>query len=76
MSPIVDITYTCGPQGEKCLDALIQEVRVNLSVPFVMHLTRYIMDSFPADQIDKGIVNHGYENNNSTIVSNYICLGG
>ncbi|XP_034193125.2 intermembrane lipid transfer protein VPS13A isoform X1 [Osmia lignaria lignaria] len=67
MSPIVDITFTCGPQGEKCFDALIQEFRVNLSVPFVMHLTRYIMDSFPADQIDKGIVNHGYENNNSTI---------
>nr|XP_012154530.1 PREDICTED: vacuolar protein sorting-associated protein 13C isoform X3 [Megachile rotundata] len=66
MSPIVDITYTCGPVGEKCFDALIQEVRVNLSVPFVMHLTRYIMESFPVVQVEKGIVNHGYENNNST----------
>ncbi|CAK9828583.1 Intermembrane lipid transfer protein VPS13A [Anthophora retusa] len=65
MSPIVDITYTCAPAGEKCFDALIQEVRINLSVPFVMHLTRYIMDSFPGEQIEEGIVNHGYENNNS-----------
>ncbi|CAL7940918.1 unnamed protein product [Xylocopa violacea] len=66
MSPIVDVTYTRALTGEKCFDALIQEVRMNLSVPFVMHLTRYIMDSFPLDQVEEGIVNHGYENNNST----------
>ncbi|KAK9294042.1 hypothetical protein QLX08_011233 [Tetragonisca angustula] len=65
MSPIVDVTYTRTPAGEKCYDALIQEVRVNLSVPFVLHLIRYVMDSFPGDQVDEGIVNHGYENNNS-----------
>ncbi|XP_076375159.1 intermembrane lipid transfer protein VPS13A isoform X2 [Megalopta genalis] len=64
MSPIVDIAYTRTPTGERCLDALIQEVRMNLSVPFVMHLTRYIMDSIPADQIEEGIINHGYESNN------------
>ncbi|XP_053983322.1 intermembrane lipid transfer protein VPS13C-like [Hylaeus volcanicus] len=66
MSPIVDIAYTCAPAGEKCFDALIQEVRINLSVPFVMHLTRYIMDSLPSEQIDEGIINHGYEGNNQT----------
>ncbi|XP_076670615.1 intermembrane lipid transfer protein VPS13A isoform X2 [Andrena cerasifolii] len=66
MSPIVDIAYTCAPAGEKCFDALIQEVRMNLSVPFVIHLTRYIMDSLPGDQIEEGIINHGYENNNQT----------
>lgn len=69
MSPIVDIAYTCAPAGEKCFDALIQEVRMNLSVPFVIHLTRYIMDSLPGDQIEEGIINHGYENNNQTAVS-------
>lgn len=73
MSPIVDITYTRAPAGEKCFDALIQEVRVNLSVPFVMHLARYIMDSLPGEQIEEGIINHGYENNNSTTVSNSTC---
>ncbi|KOX79050.1 Vacuolar protein sorting-associated protein 13A [Melipona quadrifasciata] len=40
MSPIVDVTYTRTPAGEKCYDALIQEVRVNLSLPFVLHLIR------------------------------------
>ncbi|XP_078045899.1 intermembrane lipid transfer protein VPS13A isoform X2 [Augochlora pura] len=70
MSPIVDIAYTRAPTGEKCLDALIQEVRMNLSVPFVMHLTRYIMDSIPADQIEEGIINHGYESNNQKIIKN------
>lgn len=69
MSPIVDVAYTRTPAGEKCYDALIQEVRVNLSVPFVLHLIRYVMDSFPGDQVDEGIVNHGYENNNSATVS-------
>lgn len=72
MSPIVDVTYTRAPTGEKCFDALIQEVRINLSVPFVIYLTRYIMDSFPSDQFEEGIINHGYENNNSTIVSDCI----
>ncbi|XP_015437338.1 PREDICTED: vacuolar protein sorting-associated protein 13A-like [Dufourea novaeangliae] len=63
MSPIVDIAYTCAPAGEKCFDALVQDIRINLSVPFVMHLTRYIMDSLPGDQPDEGIINHGYESN-------------
>ncbi|XP_076243831.1 intermembrane lipid transfer protein VPS13A [Calliopsis andreniformis] len=67
MSPIVDIAYTCAPAGEKCFDALIQEVRMNLSIPFTMHLTRYIMDSLPGEQIEEGIVNHAYESNNKTV---------
>ncbi|XP_076634172.1 intermembrane lipid transfer protein VPS13A isoform X1 [Colletes latitarsis] len=67
MSPIVDIAYTCAPAGEKCLDALIQEFRINLSVPFVMHLIRYITDCFPSEQVDEGIINHGYESNNQTV---------
>ncbi|XP_017890538.1 vacuolar protein sorting-associated protein 13C-like [Ceratina calcarata] len=65
MSPIVDVTYNRAPTGERCLDALVQEVRINLSVPFVTHLARYVIDSFPGDQVEEGIVNHGYENNNS-----------
>lgn len=69
MSPIVDIAYTRAPAGEKCFDALIQEVRMNLSVPFIMHLTRYIMDSLPGEQIEEGIVNYAYESNNRTAVS-------
>lgn len=71
-SPIVDIVYTYVPVGEKCFDALIQEVRMNLSVPFIMHLTRYIMDSLPSEQIEEGIINHGYESNNQTVMHPYL----
>ncbi|EZA49615.1 Vacuolar protein sorting-associated protein 13A [Ooceraea biroi] len=64
MSPIVDITYSSTQAEERCLDILIQDVRINLSVPFLMHLGRYFLDSLPSEQVEKGIVNHGYDNNN------------
>nr|XP_012219129.1 PREDICTED: vacuolar protein sorting-associated protein 13A-like isoform X1 [Linepithema humile] len=64
MSPIVDVTYSRTQAKEKCLDVLIQDVRINLSVPFLMHLGRYFLDSLPSEQIEKGIINHGYDNNN------------
>ncbi|XP_011135861.2 vacuolar protein sorting-associated protein 13C-like isoform X2 [Harpegnathos saltator] len=66
MSPIVDVTYSRTQAEEKCLDVLIQDVRINLSVPFLMHLGRYFLDSLPGEQIEKGIINHGYDNNNQT----------
>lgn len=67
MSPVVDVMYSRIQSKEKCLDLLIQDVRINLSVPFLMHLGRYFLDSLPGEQIEKGIINHGYENNNQTV---------
>lgn len=67
MSPIVDVTYNRTQAKEKCLDVLIQDVRINLSVPFLMHLGRYFVDSLPSEQIEKGIINHGYDNNNQAV---------
>lgn len=67
MSPIVDITYSSTHAKEKCLDVLIQDVRINLSVPFLMHLGRYFLDSLPGEQVEKGIINHGYDNNNQMV---------
>lgn len=67
MSPIVDVTYSRTQAKEKCFDILIQDVRVNLSVPFLMHLGRYFLDSLPSEQIEKGIINHGYDNNNQMV---------
>ncbi|XP_077263954.1 intermembrane lipid transfer protein VPS13A isoform X2 [Temnothorax americanus] len=66
MSPIVDVTYSRTQAEEKCFDVLIQDIRINLSVPFLMHLGRYFLDSLPGEQIEKGIINHGYDNNNQT----------
>lgn len=70
MSPIVDVTYSRTQVEEKCFDVLIQDIRINLSVPFLMHLGRYFLDSLPTEQIEKGIINHGYDNNNQTVNTN------
>lgn len=70
MSPIVDVTYSRTQAEEKCFDVLIQDIRINLSVPFLMHLGRYFLDSLPSEQIEKGIINHGYDNNNQTVNTN------
>jgi len=67
MSPIVDVTYSRTQAEEKCFDVLIQDIRINLSVPFLMHLGRYFLDSLPGEQIEKGIINHGYDNNNQMV---------
>lgn len=74
LSPIVDITYNQAPTGDKCLDILIQGIRINLSIPFLFHLVRYFMDALPHDQIEGGIINHGYENNSGAYVSLYSIL--
>lgn len=74
MSPIVDVTYSRTQAEEKCLDVLIQDIRINLSVPFLMHLGRYFLDSLPGEQIEKGIINHGYDNNNQTVNKNFFTL--
>lgn len=72
MSPIVDVTYNRTQAEEKCFDVLIQDVRINLSVPFLMHLGRYFLDSLPGEQIEKGIINHGYDNNNRMVNINLL----
>ncbi|XP_014604811.1 PREDICTED: vacuolar protein sorting-associated protein 13C-like [Polistes canadensis] len=69
LSPIVDITYNQAPTGDKCLNILIQETRINLSISFLFHLVRYFLDALPHDQIEGGIINHGYENNSSTYIN-------
>lgn len=75
MSPILDVSYSCTQAEEKCLDVLIQDVRFNLSVPFLVHLGRYFIDSLPSKQVEKGIINHGYDNNNQTVsVHLFKCL--
>lgn len=40
---------------------LIEETRFNLSIPFLLQLTRYFVDSLPTEPIDTGVVNEAYE---------------
>lgn len=50
---------------------LIEETRLNLSIPFLLRLTRYFVDSLPNEKIDKGVINPAYEGgNNSADVQN------
>ncbi|KAK0164246.1 hypothetical protein PV328_002894 [Microctonus aethiopoides] len=69
--PVFDFTFTQAPAGDKCVDMLIEETRLNLSIPFLLRLTRYFVDSLPNEKIDKGVVNPAYEGgNNSADVQN------
>ncbi|KAF7991246.1 hypothetical protein HCN44_002808 [Aphidius gifuensis] len=65
--PVFDFTFTQAPAGDKCIDMLIEETRVNLSIPFLLQLTRYFVDSLPTEQIDKGVVNEAYERTSVSI---------
>ncbi|XP_028982314.1 vacuolar protein sorting-associated protein 13A [Diachasma alloeum] len=67
--PVFDFTFTQAPAGDKCIDMLIEETRVNLSIPFFLQLTKYFVESLPTEQIDKGVVNEAYEGNNHVDVN-------
>ncbi|XP_044592317.1 vacuolar protein sorting-associated protein 13A-like isoform X2 [Cotesia glomerata] len=59
--PVFDFTFTQAPAGDQCIDMLIEETRFNLSIPFLLQLTRYFVDSLPAEPPDTGVVNEAYE---------------
>ncbi|XP_053597427.1 intermembrane lipid transfer protein VPS13A [Microplitis demolitor] len=59
--PVFDFTFTQAPAGDQCIDMLIEETRFNLSIPFLLQLTRYFVDSLPTEPIDTGVVNEAYE---------------
>lgn len=75
--PVFDFTFTQAPAGDKCIDMLIEETRINLSIPFFHQLTKYFVDSLPTEQIDKGVVNEAYESGNNhvgVIFKNFISI--
>ncbi|CAB0005561.1 unnamed protein product [Nesidiocoris tenuis] len=47
--PIIDLTFKQTQSGDKCVDILIECTRMNLSVPFILEFTRFILDSLPLD---------------------------
>ncbi|BET01399.1 Vacuolar protein sorting-associated protein [Nesidiocoris tenuis] len=59
--PIIDLTFKQTQSGDKCVDILIECTRMNLSVPFILEFTRFILDSLPLDKYSEGgQVNLGY----------------
>lgn len=37
---------------------------MNLSIPFFLQFTKYLVESLPTEQIDKGVINEAYDENN------------
>lgn len=61
MPPIVDIMFRQTQTGDQCIDILVERIRLNLSMPFVLELGRFVMDSLPGERrYDGGVINHGY----------------
>ncbi|XP_054272680.1 intermembrane lipid transfer protein VPS13A-like [Macrosteles quadrilineatus] len=59
--PIVDITFRQSHTGDRCVDVLVERTRLNLSVPFVLELGRFVLDALPGDKTcEGGVINHGY----------------
>ncbi|XP_063238425.1 intermembrane lipid transfer protein VPS13A-like [Bacillus rossius redtenbacheri] len=59
--PIVDAAFRQSAAGDRCLDVLVERTRLNLSVPFLLHVCRFLLDSLPGERpADGGVVNHGY----------------
>ncbi|XP_048515019.1 intermembrane lipid transfer protein VPS13C-like isoform X2 [Athalia rosae] len=58
--PILDFTFQQTQAGDRCIDVLIEETRLNLSMSFLVHIGKYIIDSIPGDPVDKGVINEGY----------------
>ncbi|KAJ8877883.1 hypothetical protein PR048_022342 [Dryococelus australis] len=59
--PIVDATFRQSGAGDRCVDVLVERTRLNLSVPFFLHVCRFLLDSLPGERpAEGGVVNHGY----------------
>ncbi|XP_015594990.1 vacuolar protein sorting-associated protein 13A isoform X2 [Cephus cinctus] len=68
MPPILDITFTQASSGDKCFDMLVEETRINLSIPFIINVGRYFADALPGEQVDKGVINRGYDGDSNLFI--------
>lgn len=69
MPAALDFSFARTSTGDTCFDMLVEESRVNLCIPFLLNLVQYFLDSIPAEQIDEGLINEGYEGYDNEIVS-------
>ena len=59
--PIVDLSFKQSQGGDRCVDILVEQTRLNLSVGFLASLARFTFDAMPGDRYaDGGFVNQGY----------------
>lgn len=58
--PIIDVTFHQNKSGDKSIDVIIGRLNLSLSVPFCEKLAMFVLECVPKDNVDSGIVNHGY----------------
>ncbi|XP_046398302.1 vacuolar protein sorting-associated protein 13C-like isoform X1 [Ischnura elegans] len=52
--PIVDLTFRQTQTGDRCVDILVECTRINLSVPFLAALGRFLVDALPGERVVNG----------------------
>lgn len=58
--PIIDFSFHQNKTGDKSIDVILGRLSLSLSVPFCERLALFILECLPKDNIDLGIINHGY----------------
>ncbi|KAF5301566.1 hypothetical protein FQR65_LT08871 [Abscondita terminalis] len=58
--PIIDITFSQNKSGDKSIDVIIGRLSLSLSVPLCEKVALFVLECLPKENIDLGIVNHGY----------------
>lgn len=59
--PLIDITFHQNTTEDKSIDIIIGRLCFKLSVPLCEKIAMFILECFPINNIDSGIINHGYE---------------
>lgn len=72
--PIVDMTFRQLHSGDCSINILVERIRLNLSMPLLLELGRFVMDALPGDRsCDGGVINHGYVSDSGVQVR-HCCL--
>ena len=58
------MTFHQNKAGDKSADVIIGRLSLSLSVPFCEKIALFVLECLPKDNLDSGIVNHGYECDN------------
>lgn len=58
--PIIDISFHRNKTGDKSIDVIVGRLCLSLSVPFCEKLSLFVIECLPKENLESGIVNHGY----------------
>uniref|UniRef100_T1J6X9 Large ribosomal subunit protein uL13 n=1 Tax=Strigamia maritima TaxID=126957 RepID=T1J6X9_STRMM len=61
MPPMIEVTWKKTQNGNMEMDVLIEKTRLNISVPFILSLMRFVYEALPIEKsAEGGIVNPGF----------------